>query len=172
MDDFRIYKMKTDDLDEVMQIERESFSMPWSRWMFERELEDNKRAYFLVAKNSNEILGYVGFWMVFDEAHVVTIAVRSDCRRKGVGTMLLASALVVAENLGAKKATLEVRLTNTPAQNMYNEFGFEIISIRKGFYTDTGEDAYVMWIYNLENKIGEIRALGQKAQMRIHSDGE
>jgi ribosomal-protein-alanine N-acetyltransferase len=172
MDDFRIYKMKTDDLDEVMQIERESFSMPWSRWMFERELEDNNRAYFLVAKNSDEILGYVGFWMVFDEAHVVTIAVRSDCRRKGVGTMLLASALVVAENLSAKKATLEVRVTNTSAQNMYNEFGFEIISIRKGFYTDTGEDAYVMWIYNLENKIGEIRALGQKAQMRIHSDGE
>jgi len=172
MDDFRIYKMRTDDLDEVMQIERESFSMPWSRWMFERELEDNKRAYFFVAKNSDKILGYVGFWMVFDEAHVVTIAVRSDCRRKGVGTMLLASALVVAENLGAKKATLEVRLTNTPAQNMYNEFGFEIISIRKGFYTDTGEDAYVMWIYNLEDKIGEIRALGQKAQMRIHSDGE
>ena len=170
MDDFRIYKMRTDDLDEVMQIEQESFSMPWSRWMFERELEDNNRAHFLVAKNSNEILGYVGFWMVFDEAHVVTIAVRGDYRRRGIGTMLLASAIVVAETLGAKKATLEVRVTNIPAQNMYSEFGFEIISIRKGFYTDTGENAYVMWIYNLEDRVEEIRVLGQKAQMKILED--
>ena len=170
MEDFGIRKMKIDDLDEVMQIEKESFSMPWNRWMFERELEDTNRAYFLVAKNSDEILGYVGFWLVFDEAHVVTIAVRKDYRRKGIGTMLLASALVVADTLGAKKATLEVRVTNISAQNMYYEFGFETVSIRKGFYTDTGEDAYVMWIYNLKDKLGIIKSLGQEAQTRILND--
>ena len=170
MEDFGIRKMKIDDLDEVMQIEKESFSMPWNRWMFERELEDTNRAYFLVAKNSDEILGYVGFWLVFDEAHVVTIAVGKDYRRKGIGTMLLASALVVADTLGAKKATLEVRVTNISAQNMYYEFGFETVSIRKGFYTDTGEDAYVMWIYNLKDKLGIIKSLGQEAQTRILND--
>ena len=170
MDDFRIQKMKADDLDKVIEIERESFSMPWSRWMFERELEDTNRAYFLVARNNYEIFGYIGFWIVFDEAHIVTIAVRNDYRRKGIGTMLLASALVVADTLGAKKATLEVRVTNISAQNMYLEFGFETVSIRKGFYTDTGEDAYVMWIYNLKDKLGIIRSLGHEAQTRILND--
>jgi ribosomal-protein-alanine N-acetyltransferase len=170
MEDFRIQKMKIDDLDEIIEIERESFSMPWSRWMFERELEDTNRAYFLVARNNYEIFGYIGFWIVFDEAHIVTIAVRSDYRRKGIGTMLLASALVVADTLSAKKATLEVRVTNTSAQNMYFEFGFDTVSIRKGFYTDTNEDAYVMWIYDLKDNLKKIRSLGYKAQTRILND--
>ena len=166
--------MKASDLDEIMGIERESFSMPWSRWMFERELEGSERSHFLVARNasdpvqrdsqSTKIAGYVGFWMVMGEAHIVTIAVRRNYRRKGIGTMLLASALILAWSLGADRATLEVRVTNIPAQNLYRKFGFEIISIRKGFYTDTGEDAYVMWMCNLGDKIGEIRALVQKAR--------
>lgn len=169
MVDLEINIMQEDELDEVVEIERESFSLPWSRWMFERELENRDRSHFLVAKNGERVVGYIGFWMVADEAHIVTIAVRRNSRRYGIGTVLIASALILARNLGAEKATLEVRVTNNPAQQLYEKFGFEIISIRKGFYTDTGEDAYVMWIYDLEDKIGKIRALGYKAYSRLKS---
>jgi len=167
---FGIYKMKFGDLDDIMKIEEEAFSMPWSRWMFERELEESKRSYFLVAKDGDKAIGYIGFWLIIDEAHIVTIAVSNECRRKGIGTILLASALIVADTLSANKATLEVRFSNTPAQNMYETFGFEIISVRKGFYSDTNEDAYVMWLYNLNGNIGRIRSLGQEAQLRLLSE--
>lgn len=167
MIDFVIQKMSADDIDEILEIEQESFNTPWTRWIFESELAKGDRSHFLVAKSGGVILGYVGFWMVFDEAHIVNIAVRSDLRQMGIGTLLLASALVLAERMDAKKATLEVRVSNTPAQKLYQKFGFEMISIRKKFYTDTGEDAYVMWIYKLNEKIKEIKALGQEAQARI-----
>ena len=158
MIDLKIDAMKMADLDDVMEIERASFSMPWSRWMFERELENRKRSHFLVARGGHEVVGYIGFWMVLDEAHIVTIAVRSDFRRKGVGSILMASALSLAARVGANRATLEVRISNLPAQKLYRKFGFEMVAIRKNFYSDTSEDAYVMWIYDLKNKIGEIRA--------------
>ena len=169
MIDFGIHKMTADDIDGVLQIEQESFSSPWSRWIFESELSKGDRSHFLVAKSEGEILGYIGFWMIFDEAHIVNVAVRADLRRSGIGTLLLASALIMADRIGAKKATLEVRVTNTPAQSLYQKFGFEMISIRKNFYSDTNEDAYVMWIYKLSEKIGEIKSFGQKAQSKILS---
>lgn len=167
MSEFGIYRMESSDLDEVLDIERESFSLPWSRWMFERELEEKERSHFFVFKNGSKVLGYIGFWIVFDEAHIVTIAVRKDKRHKGIGTILMASALIAAYKMGAQRATLEVRITNINAQKMYEKFGFETISVRRKFYTDTGEDAYVMWIYNLDNKIREVRALGKKAEEKL-----
>jgi ribosomal-protein-alanine N-acetyltransferase len=158
MIDVQIDKMKMADLDDVMEIEQASFSLPWSRWMFGRELEDRENSHFLVMRSGSEVIGYIGFWMVLDEAHIVTIAVRSDLRRKGIGSMLLASALVLAVSLDANRATLEVRVTNLPAQRLYKKFGFEVVGIRRKFYSDTGEDAYVMWVHDLKDKIGEIRA--------------
>jgi len=158
MIELRFDRMKMTDLDEVMEIEQASFSMPWSRWMFERELMDRDHSHFLVARSGSEVIGYIGFWMVSDEMHIVTIAVRSDFRYKGVGSMLMASALALAARLGASKSTLEVRITNLPAQELYKKFGFETVAIRKNFYSDTGEDAYVMWLCDLEDKLGEIRA--------------
>ena len=164
MADLKVYKMRSSDLDAVVEIENESFSLPWSRWMFEREVEDSERSHFLLIKDDNKTLGYIGFWMIFDEAHIVTIAVKGDCRRRGIGTGLMSAALSLAKDLGARRATLEVRVTNTPAQNMYEMFGFEIVSIRKKFYTDTGEDAYVMWLNDLDERFDEIKALWKQAQ--------
>ncbi|MBM3211519.1 ribosomal-protein-alanine N-acetyltransferase [Candidatus Poribacteria bacterium] len=162
MIDLEIDKMRTTDLDEVMAIEMESFNLPWSRGLFEREMANKENSYFLVARNRNEVVGYVGFWMIGDEAHIVNIAVRSDYQRRHVGSVLLASALNLAERLGAEKATLEVRVSNLPAQKLYTKFGFEMVAIRRNFYSDNNEDAYVMWIYNLKEKMGEVRALIRK----------
>ena len=149
--------MEIADLDDVMEIENASFSLPWSRWMFERELMDKEHSQFFVARSGDEIAGYIGFWLVMEEVHIVTIAVRSDYRRRGIGSILMLEALNEALRLGAEKATLEVRVTNLPAQELYRKLGFIAVAIRKRFYSDTGEDAYVMWLYNLKSKIREIR---------------
>lgn len=158
MIDIEIDTMKMVDLDDVMDIEVESFSLPWTRWMFEKELRDKKHSYFLVARSGIQVVGYIGFWLVEDEAHIVTIAVRSDFRRKHIGSLLMASALNLAARLGANRATLEVRVSNLPAQTLYKKFGFEIVAIRKNFYADTSEDAYVMWLHDVKDKIEEIMA--------------
>jgi ribosomal-protein-alanine N-acetyltransferase len=157
MTKLKIDTMEMADLDDVMEIERASFSLPWSRWMFERELMGKTHSRFLVARVKDEIAGYIGFWMVLEEIHIVTIAVRSDCRRRGIGSILMLEALNAAVRLGAQRATLEVRVTNLPAQELYKKLGFIKVAIRKRFYSDTGEDAYVMWLYNLKSKIREIR---------------
>jgi ribosomal-protein-alanine N-acetyltransferase len=157
MTKLKIDTMEIADLDDVMEIENASFSLPWSRWMFERELMDRTHSRFFVARSGDEIAGYIGFWLVLEEVHIVTIAVRSDYRRRGIGSILMLEALNEALRLGAEKATLEVRVTNLPAQELYRKLGFIAVAIRKRFYSDTGEDAYVMWLYNLKSKIREIR---------------
>lgn len=172
MTDFGIYRMSNEDIEEVLQIEEESFSSPWSKRIFEGELSKKEHSYYYVAKGDGKVLGYIGLWMIFDEAHIVNIAVHKDLRQSGIGTLLLASTLVIAERMGAKRATLEVRVSNTPAQKLYEKFGFEIISIRKKFYSDTNEDAYIMWIYKLGEKMVEIKSLGQKAKMKIQDEKE
>ena len=164
MIDLEIDTMTIADLDQVMEIEKASFSMPWSRWMFERELQDREHSHFLTVRRGSDILGYIGCWIALGEAHVVTIAVRSDFRREGVGSILMASALTLAMRLGANRATLEVRVTNLSAQRLYTNFGFEITAMRKRFYSDTGEDAYVMWIQDLRSKTEEILSLVCKVQ--------
>lgn len=157
MTKLKIDTMEVADLDDVMEIEHASFSLPWSRWMFERELMDRKHSQFFVARSGDEIAGYIGFWLVLEEVHIVTIAVRSDYRRRGIGSILMLEALNEALRLGAERATLEVRVTNLPAQDLYKKLGFITVAIRKRFYSDTGEDAYVMWLYNLKSRIREIR---------------
>ena len=164
MIDLEIDTMMMADLDQVMEIEQASFSMPWSRWMFERELEEREHSHFLTVRRRSKVLGYIGCWIALGEAHIVTIAVRSDFRREGVGSVLMASALTLAMRLGANRATLEVRVTNLPAQRLYRNFGFEIAAMRKRFYYDTGEDAYVMWIQDLGSKTEEILSLVCKVQ--------
>lgn len=125
--------------------------------MFERELSYKDDSHFLVVRSGAILIGYIGFWMIQDEAHIVTIAVRSDFRRGGIGGILMASALNLAVDLGAERATLEVRVSNTSAQNLYYRLGFEIAAIRRKFYSDTGEDAYVMWLRDLEDNLENIR---------------
>ena len=160
MIDLEVSRMQLDDLDEVMEIEEDAFTMPWSRWMFERELSGaSDRSHFLLARSDSEIVGYIGFWLAMNnEAHIVTIAVKNGFRRKGVASVLMVSALTLAAHLDCDKATLEVRISNTSAQQLYLKFGFEMVAIRRHFYSDTGEDAYVMWLYDLKDKLNEIRA--------------
>ncbi|MBD3185077.1 ribosomal-protein-alanine N-acetyltransferase [Candidatus Poribacteria bacterium] len=167
MINFEVDRMKIRDLDQVMRIERNAFTMPWNRWMFEKELQNPDRSHFLVIRDGKNVVGYIGFWLLVDEAHIVTIAVRQDYRQRGAGSLLMASALNLAEKLNADKVTLEVRVSNHSAQNLYKKFGFKAVAIRRRFYSDTGEDAYIMWIYDLKEKIGEINAIAWRI---IHNE--
>lgn len=93
---------------------------------------------------SHYIVGFVGFWIMADEAHITSIAVREECRQQGIGEMLMISVMERAMELKARLVTLEVRFSNTAAQNLYTKYGFAKAGVRKGYYTDNREDALMM----------------------------
>lgn len=138
--------MVLDDLDEVMQIEEDSFPYPWSRRSFRGEIMSNRFAYYVVAKDGEgRVVGYAGIWILYGEAHITTIAVKPPYRNKGIGSLLMAYLLRKAEEKGADKAFLEVRDSNLVARRIYERFGFEVIGKRKNYYVD--EDALIMIRY-------------------------
>jgi len=177
--------MKEEDIPQVLDIEREAFSLAWSEGAYRRELRWNRLARYLVlrqrvnpgfqtrpqagpaetrteetignrflsfwrrvpqpqASASSYIVGYAGQWLMVDEAHLITIAVRQEYRRKGLGEALLIAAIDQAIELGARVMTLEVRLTNHSAQAMYEKFSFRKVGVRPRYYTDNNEDAIIM----------------------------
>lgn len=141
----RIEPMSLKDLDRVLEIESRSYQAPWSRRAFVSEVTDNSYAYYYVAKRGDTIVGYVGMWIILEEAHITNIAVDPDWRRLGIGRYMLETMFDRAREHGATKMTLEVRVSNITAQNLYRKLGFEERGIRKGYYTDTHEDALIMW---------------------------
>ncbi len=136
--------MCPEDLDEVLRIERASFSMPWSRGAFVYEMEQNRVARCWVMREDGRAIGYLCLWEIADELHVTNIAVDPACRRQGAGRALLKAVLDAARERGLRLVVLEVRPTNTEARTLYEAFGFRVIGRRRGYYYDTGEDALVM----------------------------
>jgi ribosomal-protein-alanine N-acetyltransferase len=137
-------RMRPSDLDEVVAIERASFSMPWSRGAFLYEMEQNQVARCLVMREAVRVVAYVCVWEVADELHVTNIAVHPGERRRGLGRQLLAAVLDDAERRALHIVVLEVRPSNAEAIALYASFGFRVIGRRRGYYYDTGEDALVM----------------------------
>jgi ribosomal-protein-alanine N-acetyltransferase len=126
-----------------MLIERSSFPYPWSPRFFLQELQVSCARSSLV-ESGGKILGYVLFWLLPDAVDVHNIAVRTEYRRRGIGRMLLNQVLAEAGRRRATRVTLEVRKSNTAAQKLYQSFGFVITGVRKGYYSDNGEDALAM----------------------------
>ena len=137
--------MEMKDLDEVMEVEQRCFTIPWSRYAFTCELRDNKLSRYIVARHLGNIIGYVGMWLILDEAHVTNVGVLPEYRGEGTGESLMRSLMSIAKDLGANKMTLEVRKSNYVAQNLYSKLGFEPVGIRRGYYQDNREDAVIMW---------------------------
>jgi len=139
-----IAPMTAGDLDEVLYVEQESFPSAWSRASYERDLA-NPNSHYYCARLQGKLVGYVGMWIILDEAHLTTIAVHSSCRRRGLGSYLVHLAIDLARRNRAKRMTLEVREKNIPAIELYRKLGF----VRKGclrrYYGDTGENGIVMW---------------------------
>jgi [ribosomal protein S18]-alanine N-acetyltransferase len=138
--------MREEDIDQILTIEQESFTMPWSREAFYNELHHNQYAVYLVLEVSDKVIGYCGVWVVVDEAHVTNIAVLPEYRGRKLGEALLRKAVEVSKDMGAVSMTLEVRVSNTPARSLYRKLGFQEGGIRKKYYTDNQEDGIVMWV--------------------------
>ena len=131
------------DLDEVMAIERASFAYPWSSHFFHQEFEvDCARS--ILAEMNGKIVGYVLFWLLPESVDIHNLAVTHEHRRRGLGRTLLRK--VIAEGISQCRArvTLEVRKSNVAAQKLYESVGFASTGIRKGYYSDDGEDALTM----------------------------
>jgi ribosomal-protein-alanine N-acetyltransferase len=140
-----IEPMTLQHLDRVLEIEALSYSTPWSKRAFVSEVTDNSYAHYYVARKDGIIVGYVGMWVILEEAHITNIAVAPDYRRLGIGQAMLEAMFSKAREKGATRMTLEVRVSNLGAQALYRKLGFADRGIRKGYYTDSNEDAIIMW---------------------------
>jgi ribosomal-protein-alanine N-acetyltransferase len=136
--------MRPDDLDEVLAIERASFSMPWSRGAFLYEIQQNRVARCWVMREGADLVGYICLWEIGDEVHITNIAVAPAARRRGMGRLLLDGVLDYARVQHVGLVVLEVRPSNAEALGLYESTGFHVVGRRRGYYYDTGEDALVM----------------------------
>ena len=137
------------DVDGVMAVEQDSFLTPWSRSAFEEELAQNRLARYLVAVENDEIVGYAGTWLVINEAHVTNVAVSGQRRREGIGRLLMQKLMELARDNDMESMTLEVRVSNAAARHLYEQLGFVEAGIRKNYYSETKEDALILWCEKL-----------------------
>lgn len=148
-----IEQMKTADLEDVARIEKSAFEQPWTAQSFRSELIKNDLAHYMVARMGERVVGYGGIWVIFNEAHLTTLAVDKVYRRRGVGAALLSGLIERSSQLGARRISLEVRPSNLAARTLYKKFGFNARGLRKHYYTD--EDGLVMF-RNIPGAAGEI----------------
>lgn len=146
--------MLLDDVPQVSTLDNEVFDDPWPENAFYYELNENINAICWVAETidqnlNNLIIAFSIIWLILDEAHIGTLAVAPDYRDIGVGRKLLAKSLSDAFHVGARKAMLEVRVSNLTAQRLYLGFGFEVVGLRPNYYQDNKEDALLMTLENL-----------------------
>jgi ribosomal-protein-alanine N-acetyltransferase len=145
--------MTPDDVAAVAAIDRRSFALPWSEVSFRSDLTANAAAHLIVAEAASaagrRVVGYAGYWLVIDEAHLSTLAVDPEVRRRGIGERILREAMRHAARAGAAMMTLEVRVSNEPARRLYEKFGFQVVGRRPHYYQDNLEDAILMTRYDL-----------------------
>ena len=147
MDEIIYRSMTVDDVEAVYGIELEAFTLPWTKESFTYEMTENQNAHYVVADHHQfGLVGYCGMWVIVDECHITNVAVTNNMRGKGIGEGLMREAIRVSKELGVVHMTLEVRVSNTIAQNLYRKLGFVEGGIRKNYYTDNFEDALVMWV--------------------------
>ena len=143
--------MTAADLSDVLEIEAASFTNPWTRPMFERELVDSGVSHLYVLRTADwPVAAFCMDWIVVDELHINNLAVRPECRRLGIGRVLLEAVFRRAAALGARRATLEVRRSNGAALKLYERLGFSVAAIRKDYYEHPVEDALILWRDELE----------------------
>lgn len=146
----RIVPMHRRRLREVLAIEEEAYPRPWSSALFLSELAQRESRRYTLATVGPIVAGYAGLMVVLDEGHVNTVTVAASWRRRGVGTVLLLDLARAAIERGVHHLTLEVRTGNLGAQDLYRRFGFAPVGVRKNYYSETNEDAVVMWARDVD----------------------
>lgn len=143
------------DLDAVLDIDRESFSSPWTRSMYEQDLANEQSRVFVARLPGIPVAGYCSTWLILDEVHINNVAVRLSCRRLGIGRALVTHVLMDGVARGAKAATLEVRRANESARKLYENLGFRERGVRPKYYDHPVDDALILW--------AEIQGLGESS---------
>lgn len=182
----RLRSMSLGDIPQVTELDRLCFPTPWPAHSYRYELSQNSKSRMFVLSvpgkespangsgmpnwlnrlrfgpaNDERVIGYSGFWFIADEAHISTIGVHPDWRGRSLGELLIFAMLRQSVRLGARLTTLEVRVSNGPAMNLYYKYGFEIVGRRKGYYRDNREDAWMMSVTSSEPACVErLRELG------------
>ncbi len=145
-----VQPMRRRHLRSVLRIEQQVYPRPWSSSLFMSELALRTTRAYYVARIGRDLVGYAGLMMTLDEAHVTTIAVDPKRHRAKIGTRLLLVLVREAIARGASAVTLEVRMSNHGAQDLYRRFGFEPVGVRKNYYQEVNEDALVMWANDVD----------------------
>ena len=151
----KIRPMRMGDMQEVQEIDRISFSLPWPASAYDYELNKNPHSLLRVAekrlsKMAKRVVGMIVVWQILDEAHIASLAVHPKYRNQGVASLLLSTTLEETILQGADLATLEVRALNFQAQRLYKSFKFEVVARRLRYYLDNGEDGLIMTVNNLD----------------------
>ena len=144
------------DAADIFEIEKLCFPDPWSMDSIRYELEENEKAFYLVAEHSGKVVGYMGLWWILDEGHITNVAVRPGYRNRKIAEGIIRVMLEHTIGAGILHHTLEVRRDNQPAINLYEKFGFEVDGVRKGYYQFDGEDALIMWRHATDEEIAEL----------------
>ena len=146
----KIKPMGKTDIDKVIDIEAKAYgNHHWSKESFLSELSNELAHYFSVFNEKNELIGYCGCWQILEEAHITNIAVSPEYRRNHIGEALLKTIIDECYKNMVKFITLEVRIGNIAAIELYKKYGFKSLGTRKGYYQDNNEDALIMWTENI-----------------------
>jgi ribosomal-protein-alanine N-acetyltransferase len=148
----RITPMRRRHLRGVLRIEQQVYPRPWTFGLFLGEISQRASRVYLVARVGSEVVGYAGMFRAVDDGHITTIAVDPAWQRGGIATRMLLALARAAVDRGCRNLTLEVRMSNSGAQALYQRFGFVPAGVRKGYYPETGEDALVMWANDIDTE--------------------
>ena len=140
----RVRIAKSSDLDDIYDLDVQTFAMPWSKEALSYDILENDNAFVIVAEYEGEFAGYADICTVLDEADLNSIAVRVDFRRKGIGDAIMLAMTEMLSANGVATINLEVRVSNMPAIKLYKKYGFNECGVRPGYYLDNGEDALIM----------------------------
>ena len=135
------------------------------RRLFPLSLLPGRQSATMPPPNLASIIGFAGLWLMVDEAHITTIAMHPNFRRLGLGEYMLASLIDIAYSINAKWVTLEVRVTNYTAQNLYRKYGFSEAGVRHRYYSDNQEDALIMWTDEINSPAYKQKFLELKANL-------
>lgn len=138
--------MRITDLEAVLAIEKRSFPTPWSVQAFTAELRDNEYARYFCLEMNNQVIGYMGLWFIIDEGHITNVAITPAKRGQGWGEYLMHNVMREMYKQGMERMTLEVRVSNQEARQLYEKLGFVPAGVRKAYYADNQEDAIIMWV--------------------------
>ncbi|MEG0156533.1 MAG: ribosomal protein S18-alanine N-acetyltransferase [Anaerovoracaceae bacterium] len=145
MGEITVRQAEKGDVAALADLDRRCFSAPWSEESFRKEIEENNIAFYIVAELAGKIVGYAGLWWIANEGHITNVAVDSQYRGKGLGTVILETLIGFTSEEGIEEFTLEVRPSNEPALALYEKFDFCVEGRRPKYYEDNGEDALILW---------------------------